>query len=49
MDQLAQMTKMTNTEHDSMFALVKPVDEEAKDGAGTAIVTVLGDRVVPFL
>ena len=48
MHQLAQMTKMTSTEHDSIFALVTPVDEEAKDGAGTAMVTDLGGGMVPF-
>ena len=47
MDQLAQMTKMTSTEHDSIFALATPVDEKAKDGTGTAMVTDLGNRVVP--
>ena len=48
MDQLAQMTKMTSTEHDSIFALVTLVDEEAKDDAGASMVTDLGDRVAPF-
>ena len=33
-DQLAQMTKMTSTEHDSIFALVTPLDEEAKGRRG---------------
>ena len=48
MGQLAQMMKMTSTEHDSIFSLDKFVDEGAEDGAGTAMVTDLGDRVVPF-
>ena len=47
MCQLAQMTKITNTEHDSIFALDAPVDGGAEDGAGAAMVTDLGDRVVP--
>jgi hypothetical protein len=48
MYQLAQMTQITSMEHDSIFALGGSFDEEAKDGAGTAMVTDLGDRVVPF-
>ncbi len=45
MYQLAHVTKITNTEHDAIFALDAPVDEGAEDGAGAAMVTDLGDRV----
>ena len=48
MDQPAQMTKMTSMEHDSIFALATPADEEAKGGAGTAMVVDVGDRAAPF-
>ena len=46
--QLAQLTKITNTEHDAIFALDAPADEGAEGGAGAAMVTDLGDRVAPF-
>ena len=39
MYQLAQMTKITNTGHDSIFAVDAPVDEGAEDSAGAAMVT----------
>ena len=48
MYQLAQTTKIDSTEHDSIFALGAPVDEGAEDGAGAAMVTDLGDIMVPF-
>ena len=48
MYQLAHMTKITSTEHDSIFALDALVDEGAEDGAGAAMVTDLGDSVAPF-
>ena len=48
MYQLAQMTQITNIEHDVIFALDAPVNEGAEDGAGAAIVTDLGGRVAPF-
>ena len=41
MYQLAQMTKITSTEHDSIFALDAPVDKGAEDGARAAMVTNL--------
>ena len=49
MYQLAQMAPITSTEHDATFAPVALVDEGAEDGAGAAVVTDLGNRVVPPL
>ena len=46
--QLAQMTKITSMEQDSIFAPDAPVEEGAEDSAAAAMVTDLGDRVVPF-
>ena len=48
MYQLAQMQKITNAEHEAIFALDTPVDEGAEDGAGAAMVPDLGEKVVPF-
>ena len=48
MYQMAQMSKMTTTEHENLFALDTAMDEGAEDGAGAAMVADLGDKVVPF-
>ena len=48
MYQLAQMSTITTTEHEAIFALDTAIDEGAEDGAGAAMVNDLGDIVVPF-
>ena len=48
MYQLAQMPKITNAEHEAIFALDTAIDDGAEDGAGAAMVTDLGEKVVPF-
>ena len=48
MYQLAQMPRITTAEHEAIFALDTAVDEGAEDGAGAAMVTDLGEKVVPF-
>ena len=39
MYQQAQMAKITNTEHDSIFTIDTHVGEGAEDGAGAAMAT----------
>ena len=48
MYQLAQRMKIASAEHEAIFALDTPADEGAEDGVGAAMVSDLGERVVPF-
>ena len=49
MYQPAQMPRLTQAEHDTIFAGDDVVIDDAEvDGAGTAILSDLGDKVLPF-
>ena len=48
MHQLSQMARITPSEHEAIFSLDTAMDEGGDDGAGTAMVNDLGDKVVPF-
>ena len=49
MYQPAQMPRLTQAEHDTIFAGDDVVIDDAEvDGAGTAIISDLGDKVLPF-
>ena len=46
--QVSQMAKTTKAEHGQIFKDDLAEDEGDEDGAGAAVVTELGDKVVPF-
>ena len=48
MYQLAQMSKITTTEQEAIFALDTAIDEGAEDEARAAIVNDLGDKGNPM-
>lgn len=48
MHQLAQMPRLTSAEHDAIFTLDQAMDAGGDDGSGAAMVSDLGDKVVPF-
>ena len=45
---VSQMPKLSMAAHDSIFKNDVPEDECVDDGSGAAMLTELGDNVVPF-
>ena len=43
------MAKITNTEHEAIFALGTPADDGAEDGVGAVMVSDLGEKSCPSL